>query len=112
MRFLTLAAAALLLPAAAMAEISTDVVTYSCDNQRSLDVAYINAGEDSFAVMSEGGALVVLPIAVSASGARYLEESRQLEWWTKGDEGFLTQLGEPEIPLYQNCVAASKPAEG
>ena len=93
-----------LLPAAAMAEGEMFSVEYQCADNRRLPVAFINAGEDSFAVIHEAGAMVPLKLAVSASGARYLSADEGLELWTKGAEATLTLLGENGTVLYRDCA--------
>ena len=101
---LPILALALSLPAAAMAQEAMMNVTYACANDRVLQASFINAGDESFAVIFEAGALVPLQIAESASGARYLSADEQLELWTKGPEATLTLLGENETVLYRDCA--------
>ena len=101
---LPILALALSLPAAAMAQEAMMNVTYACANDRTLQASFINAGDESFAVIFEAGALVPLQIAESASGARYLSADEGLELWTKGPEATLTLLGENETVLYRDCA--------
>ena len=103
MRFTTLALS-LILPAAAMAQTDMVEVTYQCASNRTLSAAFINAGEESFAVIFEGAALVPMQIAQSASGARYLSSDERLELWTKGPDATLTLKGETETVLYRDCT--------
>ena len=92
------------LPLGAAAQDAMMSVTYACANDRVLNASFINAGDESFAVIFEAGALVPMQIAESASGARYLSADEQLELWTKGPEATLTLLGEYETVLYRDCV--------
>ena len=101
---LPLIAVLLSLPAAAMAQDAMFSVTYACADDRTLEASFINAGDESFAVIFEAGALVPMQIAESASGARYLSADEQLELWTKGPEATLTLLGENETVLYRDCA--------
>ena len=55
---LPILALALSLPAAAMAQDAMMNVTYACANDRTLQASFINAGDESFAVIFEAGALV------------------------------------------------------
>lgn len=92
------------LPLGAAAQDAMMSVTYACANDRVLNASFINAGDESFAVIFEAGALVPMQIAELASGARYLSADEQLELWTKGPEATLTLLGENETVLYRDCV--------
>lgn len=90
--------------AAAMAQDAMMNVAYACADDRVLQASFINAGDESFAVVFEAGALVPMQIAKSASGARYLSADEALELWTKGPEATLTLLGENETVLYRDCA--------
>lgn len=98
-----------MLPGAALAQ-SSDApaemfsVDYSCADDRRLQASFINAGEESFAVIHEAGRLVPMKIAISASGARYLSADERLELWTKGPEATLTLSGDDEVVLYKDCA--------
>ncbi len=94
----------LTLPAGAFAQDAMMNITYACANDRVLQASFINAGDESFAVIFEAGQLVPMQIAVSASGARYLSADEGLELWTKGPEATLSLLGETETVLYHDCA--------
>lgn len=100
-----LIASCLTLPVASVAQAPQMAVqAYECAAGRFLSVAFINAGDESFAVLQEAGRIVPLKVAPSGSGARYLSEDGGLELWTKGDTAMLTLLGgDAEIPLYRDC---------
>ena len=84
---------------------SAFVVTYRCDGEDWLAVAY----PAPFARASEpvrlswDGGTVVLTQGRSASGARYVSRSADLEWWNKGHGGTLYRLSE-RATLLANCV--------
>lgn len=107
MRF-WLCGAAAMFPAMALAQSDMAAVDYDCADNRALSVAYINAGEESFAVVQEAGHMVPMKIAMSGSGARYLSADDRLELWTKGPEAMLTLKGDADIPLYRDCVEAAQ----
>ena len=92
------------LPAAAFAQGDMQTVSYACANDASFQVAFINTGEDSFAVMQNGQDLVPMKIALSGSGARYLSEDGGLELWTKGPEATVSAFGETEAVLFDDCT--------
>lgn len=54
-------------------------VVYDCESGRTVHARYLSRDE---AVVEYGGRTMDMRIAVSASGARYVEEN--MEWWTKG----------------------------
>lgn len=79
-------------------------VSYACEGSKGFDAVFINAGEDSFAVLSLGLAPVPMGIAVSGSGARYLSGDGRLELWTKGPEATVQQYYEgTERLIHENC---------
>ena len=65
-------------------------VEYDCPDSGTVDVSYINAGENSLAVLSIDDVERVFVNVVSASGARYV--SAEYEWWSKGDTATFTNL--------------------
>ncbi|SFA56329.1 Membrane-bound inhibitor of C-type lysozyme [Paracoccus halophilus] len=114
-------AAALLLgfstPALAGAQLSisletgagAEIVTanYDCSGAAPLEVQYINAGENSLALVPvEGEALVFVQVP-SGSGARYVSGIH--EWWDDGEGATLkNSLNEEEMSLSCSVI----PAEG
>ncbi|TKW66602.1 MAG: hypothetical protein DI616_08860 [Paracoccus denitrificans] len=92
---IALPALLLCLPAmAAHAESKTFTRTYACPNDMAFQAAFINAGDESFAVVTSDGHLVPLTIAVSGSGARYVSADGAVELWTKGPAATLGVRGE------------------
>ena len=104
-----LAAAALpATPAQAVNEnphASAFVVTYRCDGDRRLAVAYpapFARGTEPVRLSWMGGT-VLLSAARSGSGSRYVSRAADLEWWNKGHGGTLTRLSDRST-LLANCV--------
>lgn len=60
---------------------------YACDDGRTVSARY---PDSETAQVQIGGAMHVLKIARSGSGARYTGDA--LQWWTKGEEGMLAPL--------------------
>lgn len=88
----------LAVPGAQAATISLDLpgdeathqtVNYDCGGQK-IAATYINAGDNSLAVLTIGDRVVVTVSVIAASGARYA--GQELVWWTKGNEATLYDL--------------------
>ena len=76
----------------------TTPVTYGCARAKSFQATYPANGKK--AIVSAGGVTKALPLARSASGARYAKGA--FEIWGKGDSARLS--GFPGGP-YDNCQA-------
>lgn len=82
-------------------ESSIVPVEYSCTDGETLQVSYVNAGENRLAILPVDGVERVFVNVVSGSGARYV--AGEYEWWSKGDNASLTdQLGDGDT---QECKA-------
>lgn len=63
-------------------------INYECENGEKFKVAY---PDNIHAIMIKNdGNVELFQIAISASGARYINENYQ--WWTKGDKANLSKL--------------------
>lgn len=82
-------------------------VRYSCADGTELNVQYINAGANALAIMPLGGEELIFVNVVAASGARYVNGTR--EWWTKGDDASLRDTASDADAV--ECTDASS-AEG
>jgi membrane-bound inhibitor of C-type lysozyme len=83
------------------------VVTYLCDGGRNLVVgypAYRDAARAPVRLNWQGRTVQLSPSRMVGSGARYLNALSNLEWWSKGNGGTLSQI-QPSRPLLTNCVA-------
>jgi len=75
----------------ALRVLETASASYSCAGGERYVATYYRLSDDSlqFAkVVFPGGKEVTLPLAVSASGARYTDE-REYVWWTKGNTAWV-----------------------
>lgn len=75
-------------------------VNYHCEGtSATMTVEYINAGEDSLAMVPVEGGRRVMVTVLSGSGARYA--GGPFVWWTKGREGSLYDVrkGEDADPI-------------
>lgn len=85
---------------------SAFVATYLCDGGRWLVVAYpapFARGAEPPARLAWNGETVLMSIARSGSGARYVNKQHDLEWWSKGRGGNLYRLSD-RAPLATHCV--------
>ena len=80
-----------LLASPALAETSFQTTLYSCDRDVMVPATYINAEDQSFAVIHVEGNQITLLNEVAASGARYgwPSDGAGYVWWTKGPEATL-----------------------
>ncbi|MBP8140298.1 MAG: MliC family protein [Burkholderiales bacterium] len=84
---------------------SAFVVTYRCDGEDWLAVAYPApfARATVPVRLSWNGATVVMSPARSGSGARYVSRAADLAWWNQGHGGTLYRLSD-RATLLANCV--------
>lgn len=81
------------------------VIVYRCDGGRFLAVGYPafrDARTTPIRLSWEGRTRLLSP-ARAASGARYVSRSDNLQWWSKGNDGFLNRLSD-DSSLLANCV--------
>jgi membrane-bound inhibitor of C-type lysozyme len=98
-------AATLAVPAAAERGDNAFVVTYRCDGGRYLAVgypAYRDAPRAPVRLSWQGRTVELSPTRVG-SGARYVNPLANLQWWSKGNGGTLSQLSNNRA-LLTNCV--------
>ncbi|MGC4026506.1 MAG: MliC family protein [Mesorhizobium sp.] len=77
-----------------------ETVNYDCGGQK-IAATYINAGDNSLAVLKIGERVVVTVSVLAASGAKYA--GQELIWWTKGDEATLYDLHKGENDPGELC---------
>lgn len=98
--------------------ILIDTVSYLCDSDRVVSVAYFESRYATEAESNEipkptgsvevsinGAASSTLAQTISASGIRYANEDESLVFWSKGDGAFIMRDGTID-PEYANCLAA------
>ena len=107
------AAAFTVIPFAASAQstaVEVTTQTYACERAAQVSATYINAGEQSFAVVTFEGRQIGFAIDTSASGARYVstDPAQPFVWWTKGETAMLMHgTGDAETMVYASCAVAS-----
>lgn len=82
------------IPVAGSTTVNSNVMAYSCTDDRKVTATYINAGEVSLAVLDLAGTTVVTSNVVAASGARYV--GGRYVWWTRGEQADLFDLMDEE----------------
>lgn len=88
--------------AGAGADTSTDTTHWQCADSR-LSLRFDAAAKQAELSLPDG--VLVLPQAVSASGARYADE-RGNEFWSKGSQATLTLQGQPPVECTQTVQAS------
>lgn len=87
---------------------ATDVqqtrVSYSCDSEAPMTVTYINAGQNSLAVVPIDGQLLVFASVISGSGARYA--AGPYIWWSHQGEATLSDVRNSEDAKPITCKKA------
>ena len=105
-RPLALAAVALLAAAPSVHALNDNphgsafVVLYQCDGNKWMPVAYpapFAADAEPPARVAWNGDTVVMSLARSGSGSRYVSKSANLEWSIKGREGTMFRLSDRSV---------------
>ena len=94
----------------ALAETQVLTLSYLCDRGVEIPATYVNAEDQSLAVIHVEGRQITLYNEVSASGARYgwPSDGAGYVWWTKGPEATLYwKEGGEEVPLL-TCAEAQQ----
>lgn len=82
----------------------TTNVAYACDGGLAVSATYINATDNSLAVLKIGDATVVTANVLAGSGAKYA--GGKYVWWTKGREADLYDLTNGENAPGTHCAEA------
>lgn len=77
-------------------------VTYACGDAKNVRAIY---RQGSVELLLSDGRHLVVPQAVSASGARYANEDESFVFWNKGDGAFITEgAGEAATTTFADCA--------
>jgi membrane-bound inhibitor of C-type lysozyme len=74
-------------------------VTYACAQGKEILATYI--GKDKVRVQLSDGRSAELPLARSASGARYANADESFVFWNKGNTAFIQESGEM---TFADCI--------
>jgi membrane-bound inhibitor of C-type lysozyme len=110
-RGVTLAALALgcvLAPAAAQADDGWQVVTYRCDNNNHIVIAYPpdrDTSREPIRVTWQGRTVRLSPVSgFLSTGRRYNSPMADLEWWDKRNTGSTLSRNRNTRTILTNCV--------
>ncbi len=84
---------------------ATETKQMDCEDGQSFKIAY---PASDLVMINYSEELILLRLAVSASGARYVGEGWQ--WWNKGEAGYLAPLAKNEDYASAKGVSCSTPA--
>lgn len=82
----------------------TATVSYKCDGGQAVTAIYVNATDNSLAVLKIGEETIVAANVLAGSGARYA--GGKYIWWTKGREADLYDVTNGEDAPGTHCVEA------
>lgn len=82
-------------------------VNYLCDGGKSIAATYNNT-EENVTISLSDERVMTLPLAISASGARFANADETQVFWNKGNTAFFEENGEI---TYADCVAEGTQAE-
>lgn len=103
-----LGVAVVFLASPVVAETSFQTTQYLCDRDVMVPATYINAKDQSFAVIHVEGNQITLLNEPAASGARYgwPSDGASYVWWTKGSEATLYWKAGGNETLVLSCKDA------
>ncbi|MCK9782552.1 c-type lysozyme inhibitor [Hafnia alvei] len=80
-------------------------ISYVCENNKVMDVIYINTAKDSYAIINQMDEMIPMKIMKMASGANYeaMNKNYTYKLYTKGDNAELVEG--KDIPVLSDCKA-------
>ena len=73
---------------------------FHCNGGRTVDAVFSNGSRSSVSLVLSDGRALSLPLAPSASGARYANADDSMVFWNKGNTAFIDENGRPS---YDGC---------
>jgi len=73
-------------------------VTYTCDGGKTINASFY---EKDVKLLLNDDRNLDLPVAMSASGARYANSDESIVFWNTGDTAFIT---EGDKTTFENCI--------
>lgn len=82
----------------------SDVIqaVYGCSENKTINAAF---SDKNVALTLSDGRNIELPVAMSASGARYANSDETFVFWNKGDTAFIEEAGQM---TYKDCIEVGK----
>jgi membrane-bound inhibitor of C-type lysozyme len=93
-------AAAVLVASAALAETPVATAVFKCQGGKSIDATFY---ANSVSLKLSDGRSLMVPQAMSASGARYANKDETFVFWNKGDTAFVTE-GKDGKETFSGCA--------
>jgi membrane-bound inhibitor of C-type lysozyme/putative hemolysin len=92
-------------PTAQAAVVAKSIhASFRCDAGKTIEALFTKGAPSNVKLVLSDGRRMLLPQAMSASGARYANKSETFVFWNKGDSAFIEENGKT---TYQGC--ATKP---
>ena len=81
-------------------------VSYTCENNKIMEVIYINTEKDSYAIINQMNEMIPMKIMKMASGANYeaINKNYTYKLYTKGDNADLVEG--TDKPVVSGCKAS------
>lgn len=81
-------------------------ISYVCENNKVMDVIYINTAKDSYAIINQMDEMIPMKIMKMASGANYeaMNKNYTYKLYTKGNNAELVEG--KDIPVLSDCKAS------
>lgn len=74
---------------------------FTCADGKSIDATFINTGKSRVQLVFSDGRKMTLPQTMSASGARYANDTGTIVFWNKGNTAFVQENGQT---TYADCA--------
>jgi membrane-bound inhibitor of C-type lysozyme len=87
--------------AAMAADTRSISASFVCDGGKKIQAVFTTGSQPSVQLSLSDGRRLVLPQAVSASGARYTNRDESFVFWNKGRTAFIEEAGQR---TYTGCV--------
>ena len=87
----------------ALAETPVATAVFKCQGGKSIDATFY---ANSVSLKLSDGRSLMVPQAMSASGARYANKDETFVFWNKGDTAFVTE-GKDGKETYSGCATKS-----
>lgn len=99
-RSIFLLAGVVLIASPALAETPVATAIFKCQGGKSIDATFY---ANSVSLKLSDGRSLMVPQAMSASGARYANKDETFVFWNKGDTAFVTE-GKDGKETYSGCA--------
>lgn len=81
--------------------VSGSTFLFTCDHGKAIVGTFYPSRDTHADLLLSDGRKLVLPLAISASGARYANADESIVFWNKGNTAFIT---EGSVTTFSGCV--------